>query len=364
MWRTEWHINEQSTAAETWDDEVSEAVYANALREGAAIANLSVSSKFEESRRKSWSEFVEFLGKVGRGVNVQTATDLDVIAFVQGVWLPAHVANCRTRTEKEGEKVASTSAVRGTIQHLSKSYSMLGYQDIENPAKQESVKSYVEGYRFWLKERGVREKRAKVMSEKKVDQLVEYLEQGVARSAGISRCILMMDLAAVDYLWESWARGKECGELRADQVDFEAGVAEPGWSKTVRSEPSSRIELSGEHRGRFLRSACALVGEMEKEGYASSRGFLFRPLNRKRSGFEETPLSAGALRKRIQQHMKDAGVFEGKTLHSFRRSAVQNAASIEGYNVARLMELGRWKSYAAFRVYVEEIGGMFPRPTK
>jgi hypothetical protein len=101
------------------------------------------------------------------------------------------------------------------------------------------------------------------------------------------------------------------------QVDFEAGVAEPGWSKTVHAEPSSWIDLMGEGRGRFLRSASALVGELEKEGYASPRGFLFRPLNRRRTGFEESALSASALRKRIQQHMKDANVFEGETLHSF-----------------------------------------------
>jgi hypothetical protein len=39
---------------------------------------------------------------------------------------------------------------------------MLGRIDDENPAKQESVKSYCEGYRNWFKSRGVKEKRAKV----------------------------------------------------------------------------------------------------------------------------------------------------------------------------------------------------------
>jgi integrase len=361
MWRKKRHLEEQSTTAEMWSDEVSEAFYERALREGAAIANMSVSNKFEESRRKTWDEFVEFLGKVGRGSGVQTASDLDIIAFVQGVWLPAHVGNCRTRTATEGEIVASASAVKGVIQQLSKSYSMLGYQDIENPAKQESVKSYSEGYRFWLKEKGVREKRAKVMKEDKVDALIQYLEDGIRSSVGLVRCVLMMDLAAIDYLWESWARGKECGELRSDQVDFENGVAEPGWSKTVRTEPSARIDLTEGKRGRFLRSAAALIGEMEREGHASKRGFLFRPMNRTRSGFEDVALSANALRKRFQQHMKDANIYNGETLHSFRRSAVQNAATIEGYDVSRLMALGRWKSEAAFRLYVEEIAGSFPR---
>jgi hypothetical protein len=104
-----------------------------------------------------------------------------------------------------------------------------------------------------------------------------------------------------------------------------------------------------------------LVGEMERHVYASENGFLFRPLKRKRDGFEDSALSSNALRRRIQQRLRDAGIFDGETLHSFRRSAVQNAASIEGYNITRLMELGRWKSYAAFRIYIEEIHGAFPR---
>jgi integrase len=199
------------------------------------------------------------------------------------------------------------------------------------------------------------------MKEGKVESLTSYLEQGITRSTGLNQCVLMMDLAAVDYLWESWAQGKECGELRTEQVDFEAGVSEPGWSKTIRAEPSSRIDLTGEKRGRFLQSAAALVGEMEKQGHSSKQGSLFRPMNRSRTEFEDCTMSANALRKRIQLHMKDAGIFSGETLHSFRRSAVQNAAAIEGYDIKRLMDLGRWKSYAALKLYVEEIEGMFPR---
>jgi hypothetical protein len=82
VWRKERHMDEQVSAAETWDDGASEALYARALREGASIANPSVSNKFEESRQKTWGEFREFLGRLGRGVSVETATDLDVIAFM------------------------------------------------------------------------------------------------------------------------------------------------------------------------------------------------------------------------------------------------------------------------------------------
>jgi hypothetical protein len=354
-------VGKTTVGAEMWSEAASERFYRKALIEGAAIANQSVSIKFEDGRRKTWCEFLEFLNNVGRGMSVENACDLDVIAFVEGIWLPAHVAKCRTRTEKDGEKVASMSAVKGVVQHIAKSYSMLGYTDAENPAKQESVKSYCEGYRVTLQEKRVREKRAKVFKSEKVTALVSYLEDGIRRTEGITKCVLMMDLAAVDYPWESWARGKECGELRAEQVDLEEGVALPGWSKTVHSEPSARIDLSEGGRGRFLRSAARLIGELEKQGHAEGHGYLFRPLTRTREGFENSALSSNALRRRIQQHLRDARLFNGETLHSFRRSAVQNAASVEGYDVRRLMELGRWKSYAAFRIYVEEIQSAFGR---
>lgn len=39
--------------------------------------------------------------------------------------------------------------------------------------------------------------------------------------------------------------------------------------------------------------------------------------------------------------MKKAELYEGETLHSFRRSAVQHAAEMEGYNAEMLMKMGR-----------------------
>jgi hypothetical protein len=172
-----------------------------------------------------------------------------------------------------------------------------------------------------------------------------------------------MDLTAVHYLWESWSRGKECGELLADQVDFGTQEVSPGWSKTVRQEPSACIELHGEGCGRFMESAARMMKEMERQGHEVGHGYLFRPVNKARIGFMDAPLSSAALRKRVQHHLQDAGLYDGETLHSFRRSAVQNAAKIEGYDVKKLMEFGRWKSYAAFGIYVEEIEAKFERRT-
>lgn len=82
------------------------------------------------------------------------------------------------------------------------------------------------------------------MKEGKVNDLVEYLSREIAKAEKIGKIVLLMDRAAVLYLWESWARGKECGELEARQIDREDSVALPVWSKTVRTEPSGRIDLT------------------------------------------------------------------------------------------------------------------------
>jgi integrase len=359
VWRESRFGGKKRSEPEEGTERESKELYRKALSEAAQIAGFSVSQGFEDSRQRTWYEFGEFLGSIGHGLTTEEASDLDVIAFVQGYWLPTHREKCRTWVD--GEKIASASAVKGVIQQLGKSFSMLGRSDQENPAKQESVRNYCEGYRKWLKSKGVREKRAKVFKEGKVGDLINFMERQISQAVGLRKCILMMDLAAIDYLWESWARGKECGELRKDEIDFEEGVAKPGWSKTVHQEQSATINLVGPGRGRFLESSVALVREMERCGHPVGVGPLFRPLNRSRDGFADTPLSAGALRKRLQQHLKDAGLFDEETLHSFRRSAVQGAAEIEGYDVPKLMALGRWKSYAAFRIYIEEIESEFPR---
>jgi integrase len=233
------------------------------------------------------------------------------------------------------------------VQHLTKSYSIAGPKDEENFAKEESVRSYRKGYKRHLHLRGVRPKRAKVFKEDKVDDLVRYLERQVAETRGLRRCVNRMDLTAVLYLWESWCRGKECGELQRDQVDLDSKEARPGWSKTCRDEPSATIGLSEGGRGRFVESAALLIKEMENIGCPVETGYLFRLVNKQRGGFENCALSAAALRKIVLQHLKDAELYAGEMLHIFRRSAAQNAARVEGYDVRRLMELGRWKSYEA-----------------
>jgi hypothetical protein len=123
------------------------------------------------------------------------------------------------------------------------------------------------------------------------------------------------------------ARGKECGELQFRQVEFGEQVAYPGWSKTVRKEPSARIPLAApEPEGRltFLEAAVQLIKEPDVTGNGiGENGFLFRSLNCGQTAFVDAPMTSDTLKKRPQKRLKDADLFEGETVHSFRRSAVR-----------------------------------------
>jgi hypothetical protein len=95
-----------------------------------------------------------------------------------------------------------------------------------------------------LHHKGVKVKRAKVFSEEKLNSLVEFLLAKLDAAEGIDKCVLAMDRTAVLYLWETLARGKECGKIRHDQIDAAEGAVYPGWTKTICHEPSARIELA------------------------------------------------------------------------------------------------------------------------
>ncbi|GAQ93281.1 hypothetical protein KFL_014130010, partial [Klebsormidium nitens] len=135
---------------------------------------------------------------------------------------------------------------KGVVKDSSKTYNMLGFAGHENPAKAKPVKSFRDGYERYLHDKGVKVQRAKVSTESKLDALLGFLAERVrGETDALELCTLLMDQAAVLYLWESLARGKECVSLSANQIEGgESPAAFPGWSKTVRQEPSARIPLA------------------------------------------------------------------------------------------------------------------------
>jgi hypothetical protein len=248
----------------------TEALYERALEGFGEIAEKSVSESNNNSRKRTFQEFQESLSRNAFGVTVETATAADVGAFIMDDWISKHSGGCRTRLPSIGQPVPSVSAINSVVKHLSKSYTLLGYEGRANPAKAEVVKAFWTGYEKALHKEGVKVQRAKVFMEEKLDGLLAYLACRIEESPpGLEKCVLLTNRAVVLYLWESLSRGKECGELLLRQVEFGEQVAYPGCSKTVRKEPSARIPLaSPEPEGRltFLEAAVQLVKALDKTG--------------------------------------------------------------------------------------------------
>jgi hypothetical protein len=179
----------------------TEALYDRALQSFAEIAEKSVNAASNNSRKRTFEEFQQFLARNAYGVTVETATAADIGAFIMGDWIPKHSAGCRTKLPSTGQPVPSVSAVNSVVKHLSKTYSLMGYDGRANPAKSEAVKAFCTGYEKALHEEGVRVQRAKVFTEEKLDALFAYLARLIRESpSGLDRCVMLTDQALVLYL--------------------------------------------------------------------------------------------------------------------------------------------------------------------
>jgi hypothetical protein len=180
-----------------WSKAETAARYGQTLQKVETIADIKTTKETNDSRKRTFSEYQEFLAKNPFGVTVATASPEDVAAFIHSKWLPNHSGSCRTVLPQTGQPVASASTVRGVMKDISKSYTLLGFEGASNPARSELVKSYRDGYGNLLHQQGVKVQRAKVFSEAKLNALVAYLSTKLSDSGEMERCVLAMDRAAV-----------------------------------------------------------------------------------------------------------------------------------------------------------------------
>lgn len=69
---------------ETWSELETGEFYKKVLADAGEIAKRSMSGSFEESRKKTWAEFGAFIRRIGRGMTIENARGIDVVAFVHG----------------------------------------------------------------------------------------------------------------------------------------------------------------------------------------------------------------------------------------------------------------------------------------
>jgi integrase len=307
------------------------------------------------------------------GVTVQNITPELLIGWLEGQYLPRHQGGARTRLA-DGRVVCSPSAVSSCLSHLSTAFGQLdpprsgeydGQTGAGNPTQCALVRNYRAGYLQWAKGGGFEAQAAVPLSETKVHQLVLALRQAYDEACStdpsISVALLLRDSVYFLYLWESWQRGAEAGAIRADRVRFtDAGMeVEIGDTKANRSGFSGLLRFQ-RHRGdprlcvvsgvqRLLAvTAAHHPGGPSDPSHAS--GYVFRTLTPCRSYFSDGAFSGDAAYQRLLGHLQRYGLYDGESLHSFRRGANQHALA-SGVPISERQARGLWASPATVRRY-------------
>ena len=93
-------------------------------------------------------------------------------------------------------------------------------------------------------------------------------------------------------------------------------------------------------------------GQPDARAGSTVRDLLFRPLAPDQQGFKETALRSASLAARVRLHLQGAGLYEGETVHSFRRGALQ-ASEASGEGVPALLAFGQLRSAATLGRYLD-----------
>jgi integrase len=307
------------------------------------------------------------------GISIHNITPELLIGWLEGQYLPRHQGGARTRLA-DGRVVCSPSAVSSCLSHLSTAFGQLdpprsgeydGQTGAGNPTQCALVRNYRAGYLQWAKGGGFEAQAAVPLSETKVHQLVLALRQAYDEACStdpsISVALLLRDSVYFLYLWESWQRGAEAGAIRADRVRFtDAGMeVEIGDTKANRSGFSGLLRFQ-RHRGdprlcvvsgvqRLLAvTAAHHPGGPSDPSHAS--GYVFRTLTPCRSYFSDGAFSGDAAYQRLLGHLQRYGLYDGESLHSFRRGANQHALA-SGVPISERQARGLWASPATVRRY-------------
>jgi hypothetical protein len=125
---------------------------------------------------------------------------------------------------------------------------MIGRKNTENPARKELVLSYRDGYRTDLHDKGVCEKRAKIMKEGKVKDLIQHLSTRIADAEGITCLVLMMDWGRHPVPMEKLGSGQRVW-VTGSQASRQRRRGQPTGMEQNGPLGAERADRTGEVRG-------------------------------------------------------------------------------------------------------------------
>ena len=354
-----------SAPASSYSADAAAAQYANGLSRAAVRERHKYVDSTNEARDRAAAEFRDWVSRMsGSGLTLYNATPTDIEVYLEEIYLRQHSGR---RVGTDGTLSCSFSAVKGVLSHLKTMFDLLdrsgpweeGSPPRGNPCCSTAISHWRSGYEREQDALGNISVGARPVTVEKMRALVDALDHDLAAlplEDTMGRLLLLRDIAFFTFLFDSHQRGGEGAAISYQDLQLVASsgaLPTPLWplesdcASQLRS--SYALELQPRRlKNRQLRvqceavrletasaddAACCCVSRMADYLSAmqvagqliglSAVDPVFRSVKRNGLSFGSDSFSYSAALYRLQSLLKAHNLFEGETLHSFRRGSAQ-----------------------------------------
>jgi hypothetical protein len=390
-------------ATDMYSAAAASAMYAFGLADVAQRSTLSRSDSTQYVRRTVATEFHAHLARLpfSLGITLETAQPSDVTVFISQVWVPGHGRTILS----DGTVHPSGTAFRSVFPALSYLFHIHGRvgewslaHPYNDPCNSQHVWDYRQGVERFLTINAPPPVAAHPFTEKKLAALLtcvdaQYMKlelQHPGTSGGAFFCVrkilLCRDALLMVYLFFSYQRGGEGASIRLSDVSLPGGAAplggldarlgsvtsvivpideadeapsvrvHPPRLKTCRGRPRVYIDVKRNPDVHlcFLHRLGNYQAMRHALGYTMQCNDVVFPAMdpRQRGSLTAAALTSSGLGSRLKDLLVQFGLYEGETVHSWRRGGLQNAAK-EGVDPKDSMQTATMRSLETYYHYID-----------
>ena len=228
-----------------------------------------------------------------------------------------------------------------------------------NPAASLHVKEYLKSVTAEQLQARVTPKQATPLFLDKLLLLSRHLDRKMSSPSVTpsNLFILARDQAFFKALFFSADRGHDLGLVQTQEIlrfpRDDGFLFNHVWGKTLRDGASNMFGIR-RHPNPSLCPVKAIetyVAVTAELGITLRNGYLFRPTNA-RGHVENKPFSSSSAEARLRVYLKEAGLDQGETLHSFRAGSAITLA-LSGAQLADVMGHAGWESNSMALYYLK-----------
>ena len=363
------HLYAHLTAAPTpqpntgiMDTSTCHATYLLGLNQAQHLQAHSVAPKTLKQRHQNARELADWLHSTNTGRTLQTCLPEDVMVYLTTHWLPNHAGSATSTSLK----IAAPSSLAGVRSSLSTEFEQLGRNGDwnadtlkGNPMLSNQLRRVTKGYTAVAKSQGYEPQAAEPIYSGKIRTLLQHLLQQQQHSTEADKLLLIRDGLIISMLWQSCFRGFNVGALRLSNIKAPTNSpATPFIIPQLTLQPGAQLHLFPDITKNRKGGHCTvtlscnimcftawlqLATAAYEEAKQPITNYVVRPLHKGTKTFAEKPMTSSAIWARFTLHLKNAGIYNGESVHSTRRgkmieSSTQHQASIEEVQEAAMIK--------------------------